>query len=222
MELTGEIIIDAPRERVWSALNDAATLQACIPGCEEVIDESPTVRRARVMIKVGPVRARFSGRVTLSEVEPLSRCVMSFEGSGGAAGMASGQSQVELHETTEGTRLAYTVKASIGGKLGQIGGRMIDASAKQLADQFFAALGAHLRPVTAEESTGEGSAVADAVAGEPVASVTGASNALAPIGVVAPSRSQPPTPQSELTRIVWFLMGVASTGFGVWLGARLL
>ena len=137
MELTGEVIIDAPRERVWSALNDASALQACIPGCEEVIDESPTVRRARVMVKMGPVRARFNGRVTLSEVEPPSRCVMSFEGSGGAAGMASGRSQVELHEATpDGTRLTYTVKASVGGKLGQVGGRMIDASAKQLADQF--------------------------------------------------------------------------------------
>lgn len=210
MELTGEIIIDATRESVWSALNDASTLQACIPGCEEVIDESPTVRRARVMIKVGPVRARFNGRVTLSEVEPPCRCVLSFEGSGGAAGMASGQSQVELHDTPEGTRLAYTVKASVGGKLGQIGGRMIDASAKQLADQFFAALGTQLRPAPVVESQ-----IDDQL--EP-ASTPSALTRQTP-RLVPPMHA---VPQKELPRILWFLMGVASTGFGVWLGARLL
>lgn len=210
MELTGEIIIDAPRESVWSALNDASTLQACIPGCEEVIDESPTVRRARVMIKVGPVRARFNGRVTLSEVEPPCRCVMSFEGSGGAAGMASGKSQVELHETPEGTRLAYTVKASVGGKLGQIGGRMIDASAKQLADQFFVALAAQLRPLPVVEPQIDDQSVP---ASQPSVHTR---------EVPRLASSPHSAPQSEMSRIVWFLMGVFSTGFGVWLGARLL
>jgi len=210
MELTGEIIIPAPRESVWSALNDASTLQACIPGCEEVIDESPTVRRARVMIKVGPVRARFNGRVTLSEIEPPSRCVMSFEGSGGAAGMASGRSEVELHETPDGTRLTYTVKASVGGKLGQIGGRMIDASAKQLADQFFAALGTQLKPAPVlEPQIAEQLAL---VSQQPAQARQ----------VLRPMPSPQAAPQSEMSRIVWFLMGVVSTGFGVWLGARLL
>ena len=140
MELNGEVVVDAPRERVWSALNDPAVLRVCIPGCEEVTDESPTVRQLRIMVKMGPVRARFLGRVTLSQVEPPLRCVMSFEGSGGAAGMASGESRVELFDSGEQTRLTYTVNAAVGGKLGQIGGRMVDASAKQLADQFFAAL----------------------------------------------------------------------------------
>jgi hypothetical protein len=98
---------------------------------------------------------------------------------------------------------------------------MLDASAKQLADQFFAALGAHLRPVTTE-ILAEGNAVDGTAAGAPVASAAGAANALAPIRAAAPLRPQPLAPQSELTRIIWFLMGVASTGFGVWLGARLL
>lgn len=210
MELNGEIIICAPRERVWSALNDASILHACIPGCEEVIDESPTVRRARVMIKVGPVRARFSGRVTLSEVESPSRCVMSFEGSGGAAGMASGQSQVELQETPDGTRLTYTVKASVGGKLGQIGGRMIDSSAKQLADQFFAALGAQLSPANVLETQTD----------DPL--VPAAQQLTQTLRMTRSIPPPPAAPQSEVSRIVWFMMGVASTGFGVWLGARLL
>lgn len=140
MELNGEVVVSAPRERVWNALNDSAMLRACIPGCEEVTDESPTVRLLRIMVKMGPVRARFSGRVTVSEAQPPLRCLMSFEGSGGAAGMASGESRVELFEDGDTTRLTYTVNAAIGGKLGQIGGRMVDASAKQLADQFFNSL----------------------------------------------------------------------------------
>ncbi|MDQ6882123.1 MAG: carbon monoxide dehydrogenase subunit G [Pseudomonadota bacterium] len=140
MELNGEVMVNAPRVRVWSALNDPAMLRACIPGCEEITDESPTVRQLRIMVKMGPVRARFQGRVTLSEVEPPRRCIMAFEGSGGAAGMASGMSQVVLFDEGEQTRLTYTVNAAVGGKLGQIGGRMVDASAKQLADQFFMAL----------------------------------------------------------------------------------
>jgi hypothetical protein len=147
MELAGEVLIDAPRERVWAALNDPTVLQASIPGCEELVDTSPTERSARVMVKVGPVRARFTGKVTLSEVQPPHRCRLGFEGSGGAAGMASGHSQVELHEQDGGTRLTYTVKASVAGKLGQIGGRMIDASARQLADQFFEAFKAQVAPL---------------------------------------------------------------------------
>lgn len=230
MELNGEVMIEAPRERVWEALNDPVALQACIPGCEEVVNESPTVRRARVMIKVGPVRARFNGRVTLSEIEPPGRCVMSFEGSGGAAGMASGRSQVELHESNPGTRLTYTVKASVGGKLGQIGGRMMDASAKQLADQFFEALRARLSPVAEEAPLGAGYSQA-----EPASSGTGAEPATASgaqhaaVARVPASRADRPAlaapaavpAVSERTRVLWFLLGVGATALGVWIGTFL-
>lgn len=224
MELNGEVAIDAPRERVWAALNDATVLRECIPGCEEVVDHSPTERTARVMVKVGPVRARFNGKVSLSEVEAPQRCVMGFEGSGGAAGMASGRSQVELHEEGAGTRLTYTVKASVGGKLGQIGGRMIDASAKQLADQFFAALQAHVGPTTAAAS----SAAADGAA--PGVTATAATAAAAEAAGQAAPTARPPlasprpaaaglaAPVSESTRVLWFALGAASTAVGVWLG----
>jgi carbon monoxide dehydrogenase subunit G len=236
MELNGEVMIEAPRERVWEALNDPVALQACIPGCEEVVDESPTVRRARVMVKVGPVRARFNGRVTLSEIEPPQRCVMSFEGSGGAAGMASGQSKVELHEESPGTRLTYTVKASVGGKLGQIGGRMMDASAKQLADQFFAALRARMAaPAEAAPLDGEGSEaepeLAAEVQGSPVttAGMTGPAAAATRVSVDKTHRQSPvppalPAPIASLpekTRVLWFLLGVGATALGVWLGTFL-
>jgi carbon monoxide dehydrogenase subunit G len=203
MELVGEVAIPAPRERVWQALNDVSVLQSCIPGCEELVEESPTVRKARVMIKVGPVRARFSGRMTLTEVDAPQRCVMGFEGSGGAAGMASGRSQVELHESGNGTRLTYAVKAAVGGKLGQIGGRMIDASAKQLADQFFEALRSHLAP-TAQPVPLAAAAVAEAPRAE-------AASASPVIATAAPA-------SAEASRVLWFLLGVGSTALGVWIG----
>lgn len=230
MDLIGEVSINAPRQRVWSALNDPVVLQACIPGCEQVVDESPTVRRATVMVKMGPVRARFQGRVTLSDIAEPERCTMSFEGSGGAAGMASGQSHVELFEDGATTRLTYTVKASVGGKLGQIGGRMMDASAKQLADQFFAALRNRLEPV-AETAPAAPDAVVlggphashgpDAsLSSDPQAVLVTAGHA-APRSAPPPA-ALPPSRSDEFPRLLWFSMGVAATSFGVWLGARLL
>jgi carbon monoxide dehydrogenase subunit G len=206
MELVGEVAIPAPRERVWQALNDVAVLQSCIPGCEELVEESPTVRKARVMIKVGPVRARFSGRMTLTEVDAPQRCVIGFDGSGGAAGMASGRSQVELHESAEGTRLTYAVKASIGGKLGQIGGRMLDASAKQLADQFFEALRSHLAPA------------AQPLPAAATTQVPGAQAASVPPALATAQPSASPSASAEANRVLWFLLGVGSTALGVWIG----
>jgi len=237
MELTGAVVIEATRNQVWDALNDVSVLQACIPGCEEVTNESDTVRRARVMVKLGPVRARFSGTLTLSEVVVPERCLMRFEGSGGAAGMASGRSQVELVEENGLTRVTYTVQASVGGKLGQIGGRLLDASARQLADQFFAALRERLakpavlqsdEPVASNTSPTPSNAVVDervdgAVGGLP----GGAFGGLAEGVVVAPTSAPVDAPvrpsllEAEFSRLLWFLMGVATTGFGVWLGALL-
>ena len=232
MELSGEVLMNAPRERVWLALNDAAVLQACIPGCEEVVEESATERRARVMVKIGPVRARFQGRVSLSDVVAPERCTLAFEGSGGAAGMASGKSQLQLLEDGAATRLSYTVKASVGGKLGQIGGRMVDASAKQLADQFFNALRVHLEPAAAPATSEVPDMPADkpAAPGTPTMPATLAApaqatavRAAAAAAPAIPLPSPAPTPlAAEASRVLWFLLGAASTGFGVWLGARLL
>ena len=236
MELTGAVVMEAKRARVWDALNDAAVLQACIPGCEEVINESDTVRRARVMIKLGPVRARFNGRLTLSEVVAPERCLMSFEGSGGAAGMASGRSQVELIEEGGQTRVSYTVHASVGGKLGQIGGRLLDASARQLADQFFAALRQHLAPLA--EVASASNEVLRPVEPTPslsepsLASSASPAYSQAPAGPSIAVPEEPPRPirtmpsevspmAAEFPRLFWFAMGVFSTGFGVWLGSRL-
>ena len=212
MELTGEVVINAPRPQVWQALNSPSVLQACIPGCEEVVDESPTLRRAKVMIKMGPVRARFSGQVQLADIDEPRSCTMGFEGSGGAAGMASGQSRVELIEESDSetpqTRVRYTVKASVGGKLGQIGGRMIDASAKALADQFFGALQAHLAPGAAAPSTSVALSPDRASASRGIAQADGA-------------RSPSADSRLQAAELRWFLWGAISMAAGVLLGATL-
>ncbi len=139
MELNGERVITAPRQKVWDALNDPSILSSCIPGCEEVKKISETETHTRVMLKVGPVRARFTGKILMTDLEAPSRCTLKFEGAGGVAGFAKGRSEVALSDEGEGTRLSYSVEAAVGGKLGQIGGRLIDSSAKKMADEFFAA-----------------------------------------------------------------------------------
>jgi hypothetical protein len=137
MEMSGEVRIDAPRARVWEALNDPAVLRDSIPGCTALKKVSDTEMTATVDTKVGMVRATFNGKVTLSNVHaPLSYPITG-EGKGGVAGFASGGADVKLFEEGDKTLLKYTARGQVGGKLAQIGARLIDATAKQMADQFF-------------------------------------------------------------------------------------
>jgi carbon monoxide dehydrogenase subunit G len=138
MKMGGEQLIPAPRERVWEALNDPQVLKQCIPGCQEIVKNSPTEFEAKVTAKVGPVKANFAGIVRLSDLDPPKSYVISGEGKGGAAGFAKGGARVELEEAEGGTRLRYDVDAQVGGKLAQIGSRLIDSTARKMADQFFA------------------------------------------------------------------------------------
>jgi carbon monoxide dehydrogenase subunit G len=137
MDMTGEYKIAAPRERVWAALNDPEILRPAIPGCEELNKLSDTELEAAARAKIGPVSARFKGKVTLSELNPPESYVLTGEGSGGAAGFAKGEAKVVLTPDGEATRLSYTVKATIGGKLAQLGQRLVDGAAKKMADEFF-------------------------------------------------------------------------------------
>ena len=222
MELTGDVLINAARARVWAALNDPAVLTACIPGCEAVEQVGPLEKTARMLVKVGPVRAKFSGRILMTDVVEAESCAMTFEGSGGAAGMARGRSQVELSDEGESTRLHYTVQASVAGKLGLVGGRMIDGAAKQMADQFFNAFQLHLAPPQPEADqlptapeTPEAAQVSPVLAQTRSADLTGAQATVA----------HPPTSKSpddtEWLRVKWFALGVLATAIGVWLGAQL-
>lgn len=137
MEIKGEYRITASREKVFAALNDPAVLQACIPGCESLEKTSDTEMKAKVRLRIGPVSASFSGKVTLSDLDPPNGYKISGEGQGGAAGFAKGGAVVTLREDGAETLLSYNVDAQVGGKIAQVGARLIDGTAKKLADEFF-------------------------------------------------------------------------------------
>jgi len=137
MDMTGEYKIAASRERVWAALNDPQTLRQAIPGCEELNKLSDTELEAAAKAKIGPVSARFKGKVTLSELNPPESYTLTGEGTGGAAGFVKGEAKVALTSEGDATILRYTVKATIGGKLAQLGQRLVDGAAKKMADEFF-------------------------------------------------------------------------------------
>jgi carbon monoxide dehydrogenase subunit G len=138
MELKGEYRIPAAREQVWAMLNDPAVLRECIPGCESLDGSASDGFAARVTTKLGPVKATFNGEVKLSNVNPPNSYTISGEGKGGVAGFAKGSADVHLALDGTGTLLTYTVNAQVGGKIAQLGARLIDSTAKKLADQFFA------------------------------------------------------------------------------------
>lgn len=137
MKMSGEEIIAAPRETVWQALNDPEILKQCIPGCETITKHSDTQLEARVIAKVGPVKAGFTGIVSLTDLDPPSSYRISGEGKGGLAGFASGGADVRLEDAQGGTKLSYDVDAQVGGKLAMLGSRLIDSTARSMATQFF-------------------------------------------------------------------------------------
>jgi carbon monoxide dehydrogenase subunit G len=137
MDMKGEQLIPAPQADVWKALNDPAVLRACVPGCEAIDPVGPNEYMVLMVAKVGPVSAKFKGRLMLSDIKPPNSYSIAFDGQGGPAGFAKGGAQVALSTLGDQTRLAYDVKASVGGKLAQIGSRLIDAAAKKVADDFF-------------------------------------------------------------------------------------
>jgi carbon monoxide dehydrogenase subunit G len=137
MEIKGEYRIAAPRDKVFAALNDQEILKACIPGCESLEMLSATEMTAKVRLRIGPVSAAFGGKVTLSDIDPPNGYKISGEGQGGVAGFAKGGAVVRLTDDGGVTVLAYDVDAQVGGKIAQVGARLITGTAKKLADQFF-------------------------------------------------------------------------------------
>lgn len=177
MELTGQQMLPLPRDKVWAALLDPQTLRAAIPGCEFVTDEGNGLYSVGVLAAVGPVKARFKGRMQQQDLQPPHRYTLSFEGDGGMAGFAKGSAEVELveeGEAREQTRLNYRAQAQIGGRLAQIGSRLIDATAAKMSAQFFERL---TQAITAPEVVAEAAAA-------PVAAAPAA--AARPAGVPVP------------------------------------
>jgi uncharacterized protein len=138
MEMTSSRTVPASVEKTWAALNDPETLKACIPGCESIERVSDTELKVAMTARVGPVSAKFRGRIVLSDIVPPTSYKMSFEGQGGAAGFARGEAKVALTPEGSGTRIEYNVNAQVGGKLAQIGSRLVDGAAAKVADDFFA------------------------------------------------------------------------------------
>ena len=139
MDMTGEYKIPASREKVWAALNDKAILEACIPGCDEFEKVSDTEFKARVTSKIGPVKAKFKGAVTLKDIKAPESYRIEGQGEGGIAGFAKGGANVKLAEDGDATILTYEANAQVGGKIAQLGSRLLNSSAKKTADQFFKA-----------------------------------------------------------------------------------
>jgi carbon monoxide dehydrogenase subunit G len=137
MTMAGEVQLPATREQVWAKLNDTDTLKACIPGCEQLDKISDTEFVALAVTKIGPVKAKWKGRVHLSDLDPPNGYKISGEGDGGIAGFAKGGASVNLTDKDGGTLLTYSVEAQIGGKLAQLGQRLVAGTAKKMADQFF-------------------------------------------------------------------------------------
>ncbi len=192
MELTGEYRIAASRERVWEALNDPEILKASIPGCNELQAVGDDSFTATVTAKVGPVKAKFQGQVTLSDLDPPNGYTIQGEGKGGPAGFAKGGAKVRLEEDGDGTLLRYEVEANVGGKLAQIGSRLIDGTAKKLSGEFFDSFSKlAAEPVAAEAAPAEpakpAAAAAPTAAAEP-----------------APAQAEPAeTPGGGLPTWVW-------------------
>ena len=150
MEMTGEQLIPLPQQRVWEALNNPEILKACIAGCESMERVSDTEYKVTLSAAVGPVKARFNGKLLLTELNPPTSYSLAFEGSGGAAGFGKGGAQVRLSAEGNSTRLSYSAKATVGGKLAQIGSRLIDGVAKKMSDDFFVKFNQTLSPARAE------------------------------------------------------------------------
>ena len=180
MKMNGEIRVPTDRETVWRALNDPEVLKDCLPGCQEIEKTSDTEMTATLVIKVGPVKATFAGGVTLSDLDPPNGYTISGQGQGGAAGFASGEAKVRLVADGGETVVQYDVDAKVGGKLAQIGSRLIDSTAKKLSKQFFDSLAEKL-------GGGEDAEVEDAAKPEPEPG--------APARPEPPADPSPPSPE---------------------------
>jgi carbon monoxide dehydrogenase subunit G len=196
MQMTGQRVLPVPPRQAWDALNDPEMLKACIPGCESITLTEPQRYELAMAARIGPVSARFKGRLEQSDViEPESYSIR-FDGQGGAAGFGKGSANVRLVPVDEGTRLEYDVTAQVGGKLAQIGSRLVDGAARKIADDFFAGFETRLRERVATEAAAAG---APAAAAEPVGGGTPGGAGEAAQGALASAPGAAPGPAPATT-----------------------
>jgi carbon monoxide dehydrogenase subunit G len=186
MDMTGERRIPAPRQTVWEALNDTAILKASIPGCESLEKTADNQMKATAAVKLGPISARFNGAVTLSDIDAPNGYTITGEGQGGVAGFAKGGAKVGLTDDSGATLLKYEVNAQVGGKLAQLGARLIDATAKQMAEQFFTKFSDEVQKLVPAEAAPVPAAAPTAA---PVAGMTVAAGA--PVEAMPPPAAPP-------------------------------
>jgi len=227
MELLGQQLISANRQTVWNALNDPEVLVRCIPGCEEITRVSDSQLQVRMMVKMGPVRSRFAGTLSLEDIHAPETCSLVFEGTG-AAGFAKGGAKISLAEQGAAqTLLDYAAKASVGGKLGQIGGRLIESSARKMSDGFFSAFQSVVSEDAQWAKASPNAEADEAMQPSPVSSPPplnskpAQSEAAPPIAVPAFSRTSAEKHSAdvsryngwrpELYRAFWFCLGVFFT-----------
>ncbi len=211
MELTDEIRISAPREVVYAALNDVEILKNCISGCQEIIKHSDQDLEAKVQLKVGPVKATFGGKVTLDTSNAPAGYSLTGEGSGGPAGFAKGGADVELLEEGDETILRYTAKADVGGKIAQLGSRLIDSTAKRLSGQFFTKFSEEVIARQTEATDPDAAVEAE------IDTATVAQPATQPSTPDVP----PETPSSKgVSPMVWIGIGVAALAIVIFLATN--
>lgn len=217
MELTGEALIDAPRDEVWQGLMNTDLLRVSIPGCESVTDEGDGAYSAAVLAAVGPVRAKFKGKLFQQNMRPPEQYGLRFEGEGGVAGFARGEAVVTLEtagEDDEQTRLVYRADVAIGGRLAQIGGRLIDATAKKMAAQFFTRFEEGLKGTGAPQEETSPQAPMPVASGEtPRGAMAAAYPQAAPAPVLGQFTLQMPA-------WAWAFTVVVLAGLAAWLGTR--
>ena len=204
MKMTGTRQIQAPQTVVWEKLNDVEVLKRCIPGCESLEKVGENDLKSTVALKIGPMSVRFSGAVTLSDLNPPTSYRISGKGQGGAAGFASGGANVGLEPKDGGTLLTYDVDATVGGKIAQLGARLIDATAASLANQFFDRFAAEVVPAAAAPLEASAASASDAVKSTAAAGTAGASSAAE---AVRREVSMPARSTASGNTWVWWLVG---------------
>jgi carbon monoxide dehydrogenase subunit G len=223
MKMTGERLLPVTPRQAWDALNDPAMLEDCIPGCESVTMTEPRHYELVMATKIGPVSARFKGRLTQSDVVEPESYTIQFDGQGGAAGFGKGTAAVRLSPAEGGTKLEYDVSAQIGGKLAQIGSRLVDSAARKIAEEFFGSFEAKLRERVGASVEGTANALPDVTAAVDAAAAGPTAADAGDRATPGPAAQRPTGPQgdgsSDRSRwIAWAVAFALAAAIMSWLG----